>query len=126
MGGPSGVCGASTARLYSVGSREERIAKNEAVAREINEGIEASLSEASAEGHVRMLCECSNSGCEELIAISIQEYEQVRRDARTFAVWKGHVTPDVEDVVAETDRYVVVRKREGTPAEVAEATDPRS
>ncbi len=109
-----------------MGSREERFAKNEAVAREINEGIEASLSEASAEGHVRMLCECSNSACEELIAISIQEYEQVRRDPRTFAVWKGHVTPDVEDVVAETDRYVVVRKREGTPAEVAEATDPRS
>ena len=32
----------------------------------------------------------------------------------------------VEDVVAETDRFIVVEKREGEPAEVAARTDPRS
>jgi hypothetical protein len=41
-------------------------------------------------------------------------------------VWIDHVTPDVEEVVSQTDRFTVVRKREGTPAEVAEATDPRN
>ena len=58
--------------------------------------------------------------------MSIAEYEKVRQDPRTFAVWKAHVTPDVEYIVAETDRYTVVRKREGTPAAVAEETDPRT
>jgi hypothetical protein len=33
--------------------------------------------------------------------------------------------PDVEVIVEETDRFVVVRKREGTPAEIAEEEDPR-
>jgi hypothetical protein len=31
----------------------------------------------------------------------------------------------VERIVTETERYTVVVKREGTPAAVAEASDPR-
>lgn len=58
--------------------------------------------------------------------ISVAEYEAVRRDARHFAVTRTHVLPDVEEVVQETDRFVVVRKRQGTPAEIAEEEDPRS
>jgi len=107
-------------------SRQERVGRNEAISREMNEAIESSQARTSPEGYLRMLCECSNLGCEELIAISIEEYEKVRQDSRTFAVWTAHVTPDVEDIVEETDRYTVVRKREGTPAEVAEETDPRT
>jgi hypothetical protein len=37
-----------------------------------------------------------------------------------------HVVPDAELVLEEHERFVVVEKREGTPAEVAEAKDPRS
>ena len=59
------------------------------------------------------------------IAITIAEYESVRADPRQFAVARGHVMADVERVVAETDRYVVVAKREGTPAAVAIEEDPR-
>jgi hypothetical protein len=33
--------------------------------------------------------------------------------------------PDVELILRETDRFTVVQKREGTPAVVAEALDPR-
>ena len=39
--------------------------------------------------------------------------------------WKDHVIPDVEQVVAETERFAVVEKREGTAAVVAEESDPR-
>jgi hypothetical protein len=34
--------------------------------------------------------------------------------------------PDAELVLEEHERFVVVVKREGTPADVAEAKDPRS
>ena len=34
--------------------------------------------------------------------------------------------PEVEEPVRTTERFVVVRKREGTPATVAEEEDPRS
>jgi hypothetical protein len=105
--------------------RETRIAKNEAISREINEGIEEAMASVSPEGHVRMVCECGKPDCELLIAISVSEYEDARRDARRFVVVKDHVIPDVERVVSETERYAVVEKREGTPAEIAEGSDPR-
>jgi hypothetical protein len=108
-----------------VTDREARIAKNEAVAREINEGIAEAMEVMSPEGYVRMLCECGRLDCERVIAISVVEYEEARRDGRRFVIVKEHVIPDVEDIVQETSRFVVVQKREGTPAEVAEATDPR-
>jgi hypothetical protein len=104
--------------------REERLARNEATAREINEGIEDS---GAADGTdlIRMMCECGQLECVRVLAITIAEYESVRRDPRNFAVTRGHVMPDVEEVVEETDRFVVVRKREGAPAEIAEEEDPR-
>jgi hypothetical protein len=72
-----------------------------------------------------MVCECGRPDCELLLAITVPEYEDARRDARRFVVVKDHAIPDVERVVAETERYAVVEKPEGTPAEVAEASDPR-
>lgn len=105
--------------------REARIAKNEAIVREINEGIEESKASRTPEGDAPVMCECGNLDCELLIAITVSEYEDVRQNARRFVVVKDHVIPDVEQVVAETERFAVVEKREGTSAEVAEATDPR-
>jgi hypothetical protein len=106
-------------------AREERIAKNEVIVREINEGIEKTMASLSPEGYARMMCECGQSHCELVIAITVPEYEEARDDARRFVVAKDHVIPDVERVTAETDRFAVVEKRGGTPAEVAEASDPR-
>ena len=106
--------------------REARIARNETIARDINEGIEEALATRSAEGYVRMVCECGRGECEQMIAISLSEYEGARRDPRCFAVVKDHVMAEVEEIVSETDRFAIVRKREGTPAQVAEATDPRA
>jgi hypothetical protein len=74
-----------------VSSRDERVARNEATTREINEGIEQAHQAASTPEHIRIVCECGR----------------------------------LERVVAETDRYAVVAKREGTPAAVAVEEDPR-
>ncbi len=104
-------------------SRGERVARNEAISREINEGIEEAHG-PGADGYVRMVCECGRPECDRLIAIAIAEYERIRTDPRTFAVMKHHVIPDVEEVLAENGRFTVVQKREGTPAAVVEALDP--
>jgi hypothetical protein len=105
--------------------REARIARNEAFSRKINEGIE-NARPADPGDYVRMVCECGRPDCSRLIAITIQEYEAVRADPRTFAVHHSHVAPDVEEPVRTGERFVVVRKREGTPAAIAEEEDPRS
>lgn len=106
--------------------REARIARNEAVSREINEGIEDARPAATPGEHVRMVCECGRPDCSSVIAISIQEYEAVRADPRSFVVDHAHVSHGVEEAVRSTLRFVVVRKREGTPATIAEEEDPRS
>jgi hypothetical protein len=106
--------------------REERVARNEATSREINEGIEQAHEGAPAAREVRMVCECGHESCDRVIAITVPEYERIRGDAHQFAVVREHVIAEVERVAYETDRFVVVTKREGKPAEVASEEDPRS
>jgi hypothetical protein len=106
--------------------REKRAARNEAISREINEGIEEAHRSAESPGYVRMVCECTRLECTALIVISISEYEAVRTDPRHFAVLNDHVAPDVEMVVRQNERFAVVKKREGDAAEVAVEADPRS
>jgi hypothetical protein len=109
-----------------VSSRQERVARNEATTRQINEEIQQAHQAAPFEGHVRVLCECGHLECDRLIAITTAEYEAVRADPVQFLVVHAHVLPEVERVVAHTDRYTVVAKREGTPAAIAIQENPRS
>jgi hypothetical protein len=111
-------------RCWPMSSREERVAKNETAARDINEQIEAAH-DGSSPRHVRIVCECGHATCERVVAITPDEYAHLRSDPRRFAVVREHVIADVERVVSETDRYVVVTKREGAPAEVAIEEDRR-
>jgi hypothetical protein len=108
-----------------VSSQQERAARNESTTRQINEDIEQAHQGASPPDHVRILCECGWEDCDRVIAITLAEYESVRADPRQFAVAHDHVLADLEQVGAETDRYAVVAKREGTPAAVAVEEDPR-
>ncbi|HYT81772.1 MAG TPA: hypothetical protein VEQ37_21460 [Actinomycetota bacterium] len=106
--------------------REERVARNESTSREINEQLEEAHGTDSPGAYIRMVCECGQETCDRMIAITIAEYEQIRSDPRQFAVMRDHVLADMERVVYETDRFVVVAKMEGTPAEVAIEEDPRT
>jgi hypothetical protein len=105
--------------------REERAAQNESASREINERLEEAH-EGEPERYVRMVCECGRETCDRVIAITVAEYERVRSDPRQFAVVRDHVMQDVEQVVETTDRFTIVTKMEGTPAEVAIEEDPRA
>jgi len=104
-------------------SRDERIAKNETLWREVNERIR---DVTKYEGDVEFLCECGDPTCAEPIAMSISEYEEVRSEATHFLVVPGHVIPDIEHVVDSNDRYEIVAKRAGEPAAIAIENDPRS
>jgi hypothetical protein len=111
--------------VVPVSSREERVARNEATTRQINEDIERAHQDEPPSDHIRVLCECGREDCDRVLAITLAEYEALRADPRRFAVAHGHVVADLEQVVAQTDRFAVVAKREGTPAEVAVEEDPR-
>ena len=104
-------------------SREARVAKNEVMFREVNERIREL---APAGGATDFLCECGDAGCVEPVGLTLSDYERVRRDSTRFFVRPGHELPDVEAVVERNDEYLVVVKREGTPADIADANDPRA
>lgn len=103
---------------------EDRLASNESIFREINEGIERGQWPGEEASGVRFRCECAQLGCNELLEASVQEYERVRAHGRRFMVIPGHQRPDVETVVETREGYVVVEKR-GQAAVTAEETDPR-
>jgi hypothetical protein len=103
-------------------ARTERVGKNEAVFREVNERI----NDVTREDVAEYLCECGNATCTETIHMTVAEYEAVRADPTHFAVLPGHEIPDVEDVVARNERFLVVRKKAGAAAALAAELDPRS
>lgn len=104
-------------------NREDRLARNEVLFREVNERIEEVAS--TEDGMFEFLCECGLTECTEVVRMTAAEYEGVRADPTTFALVRGHEIEDIEDVVSETDRFNVVRKRPGE-RDIARLTDPRS
>lgn len=102
-----------------------RRAKNESLFRDVNERIEQIEQEFGGAEAASFVCECDRLDCSERFTMPLREYEALRSDPTTFAVLPGHEAPDVEDVVAEADGYVIVRKREGEPARVATEDAPR-
>jgi hypothetical protein len=107
-----------------VGFREERVARNEVAAREINEAIEESDTRP-ASTFIHVLCECGVEDCARVLAITRPVYERVRNDPRQFVILPPHLISEIEDVVLESDGFLIVAKRKGTPEDLAVRTDPR-
>jgi hypothetical protein len=104
---------------------QERIARNEATFRSINEDIERGRDAEDDRTLVGFVCECGSAECSRLIELTPAEYEHVRTDSCLFAVVNGHEMPFAETVVERHDRYAVVRKLD-VGGEVAKETDPRA
>jgi hypothetical protein len=104
---------------------QERIARNEATFRSINEDIERGRDAEDDHTLVGFVCECGSADCSRLIELTPAEYEQVRSDPCRFAIVNGHQIETVESVVETHDRYAVVRKL-ASSGSVAKETDPRA
>jgi hypothetical protein len=103
------------------GAGAERVARNEASFRKVNEAIERGRQ--TRDGLLGFVCECGRLGCNDIIELFVSEYEAVRADARRFAVRHGHQTGP-EEVLETHERYLVVAKRGGA-GDIAEFSDPR-
>ena len=106
--------------------RLERQARNEALIREVNERIESIDKTGGGDEELfDFICECGRGdGCElTSVRLTLAEYEEVRAQDDRFAVYPGHETPELERVVKQTDRYVLVDKVHN--AEPFVADDPR-
>jgi hypothetical protein len=104
--------------------RKERLARNEALFREVNERVKE-VSADPATDRIEFLCECGNADCTASISLGLGEYEELRADPLLFGVKPGHDMPEVEVVVAEDERFHTVRKHAGE-GRIALETDPRA
>lgn len=103
---------------------QRRVAANEAALREVNEAIERGQWPGEEDSRIGFRCECARLGCDQVIELTMGEYEEVRAHPRRFVLVRGHEVAAEDRLVASGADWVVVEKRDlaGT---VAEATDPR-
>jgi hypothetical protein len=122
--------GTNWAILVAVGqprSDDERIARNEALFRQVNERVR-DVSQAFATldpTPIDFVCECGMQDCTEPVRLQLAEYEAVRASPTAFFVLPNHVIAEVERVVSDRGDYVVVQKLPHAN-DIARETDPRS
>lgn len=99
------------------GSREERIAHNEAWSRSLNERRAEWVSGRDEITNFR--CECWERDCPARVSLSAEDWRMVRSEPSRFAVAPGHVAENFEAVVEELPRFWLVEKF-GEAGETAE------
>ena len=105
---------------------EDRMAKNEALFRYVNESVkELAKDNPSPLETVDFLCECDDVSCLEAVPMRPERYELVRSNPVHFLVARGHENREIERVVGEHDGFFVVEKLPGEQ-EIAREMDPRS
>jgi hypothetical protein len=100
-----------------VEERLERQARNEDVMRSVNERIAALDKSASdwadPDQQFKFQCECGKTdGCDGRVLMTLGEYERVRSQRDRFAVVPGHEAHEIESVVEQDERFVIVDKRD--------------
>jgi hypothetical protein len=111
-------------------ARNERLAGNEALFREVNERVSEVATQFMAGGSatekVNFTCECGRADCAEPISMTLLEYEAIRADSTHFGVVPEHEQPEIETVIRRFPTYFVVEKRDDVAREVVRDTNPRS
>lgn len=102
-----------------------RIGGNEAAFRKVNEALRGENRLTDAGRLFPFRCECGVLGCNQLVELTVPEYEAVRSMPTHFFLIDGHEIPETERVVERRERYSVVEK-EDEAAQVAVDTDPRA
>jgi hypothetical protein len=104
---------------------QERLARNEAFFRQVNERINDVADRLHGDPPHEFFCECADPACTERITMTTADYEWVRANGARFVLALGHVAPEIEHVVEREVDHVVVEKL-GVAARVAKKLDPRA
>lgn len=98
----------------------ERAARNESIFRDANERLRQAAESLGADV-VPFICECSETGCTELVQLTLEEYRGIRTHPRRFATAPGHES-EVDGkcrLVDASERFEVIEKL-GPGGDVAE------
>ena len=77
--------------------------------RELNDAVQVYFRrEGNTEGD--FVCECSNASCVDEILLTPAEYAKVRAHPTRFFVVPGHELSELDRIVDQNDRFMVVEK----------------
>jgi hypothetical protein len=99
---------AKFARLSIVSARDERLAGNEALFREVNERVAEVATRYEVETltqAVDFTCDCGRIDCSETMMMTIVEYEAIRARSTHFGVVPQHEQPEIESVIERHPSY---------------------
>lgn len=106
--------------------RLRRVGENEGLYRLVNERIKAISADVAAPGgEFSVVCECAFLDCKTQIGIRPHVYEKARAHSDQFIVLRGHQLDDIETVVEDHGRFVVIAKTPEEARKMAEEMDPR-
>jgi anti-anti-sigma factor len=99
-------------------SRKKRIVKNELAFRDYNNRRMSAEPVAATDDDelIPFVCECGNQDCIETLMITAAQFTEAHSAPNRFLVRPGHVHPDVERLVSESDAYGIVEKTAPIPA----------
>jgi len=95
-------------------SAKRRLAHNEALARRMNEELEAleALPRGERSSPRWFICECSRPECTDyIVEITPDDYERIHQHPRRFILRPGHEDWELESIVEARGGYVVVEKK---------------
>jgi hypothetical protein len=103
----------------------EKLARTEALFREVNERIAETAERFEAE-ETKFVCECADQSCTHRVDATLDEYERVRADGATFLLVPGHEDERIETVVQVEGDRAVVEKRHPMVTRIVRALNPRA
>ena len=110
-------------------ARDERIARNEALLREVNDRIHdvgGRFQVLAGNGELGFRCECGRPECDAFVQLTVSDYERVRSDNDRFVVVPGHEDAAIERIVERSTGYLVVDKRPEAEPFVGADGEPNS
>jgi hypothetical protein len=100
--------------------RASRQARNQVLFREVNERIAELLNRLDGEaGRQSFICECSRTGCTDMIDVPLATYSRVRDDPTLFLLAAGHQDPSHEVVIEDVGPYLIAQTAPGIAIQVA-------
>ena len=106
--------------------QEVRIARTEALFRNVNERIAESAARFDSLS-TEFVCECSDQECTDRVEATLDEYEEVRAHSTRFLLRPGHEDTRMERVVERRGtRHAVVEKVHKLIAQAVRRLDPRA
>jgi hypothetical protein len=106
--------------------QEVRIARTEALFRDVNERIAESAKRFQAD-EAEFVCECADPACAERVPATLAQYEEVREDGTHFLVVPGHEDTHMERVVARPrKRLAIIKKVNAVVARTVRRLNPRT